>query len=100
MGRTIDSTLRWTGRSDYVAYTGTSAASAAFGANTHDIRVVATTDCHINIGDGTPTAAASDNNGFRLPAGVVEYFHVSPGQKIAAVQDSTGGTLCVAEMTR
>lgn len=100
MGRTLDSTLRWSGQSDYVTVSGTSAASVAFGSNTHDIRVVCTTNCHINIGDGTPTAAATDDNGFYLPAGVVEYFHVSPGQKIAAIQDSAGGTLCVAEMTR
>lgn len=100
MGRTLDSTLRWNKLTDYVAFTATSAASAAFGANTHDIRVVATQNCHINIGDGTPTAAATDNNGMYLPAGVVEYFHVSPGQKIAVVRDSADGTLCVSEMTR
>jgi hypothetical protein len=99
MPRTIDSTLRWSGVSDYVTVSGTSAQSAAFGNHTHEVRIVSTTNCHINFG-ANPTAAATDNNGIYLPAGVVEYFHVSPGQKVAAIQDSAGGTLCVAEMTR
>lgn len=92
-------TLRWTGVSDYITVNGTSAQSAALGANTREIRVVSTTNCHINIG-ADPTAAATDNNGIYLPAGVVEYFHVTPGQKVAVIQDSGAGVLCVAEMTR
>lgn len=99
MGRTTDSTLRWTGRSDYVAVSATSAQSVAIGANCHDVRVVCSTACHINIGTD-PTAAATDNNGFPLPANVVEYFHVSPGQKIAVIRDSQDGVFCMAEMTR
>lgn len=99
MPRTLDSTLRWSGVSDYVSVTSTSAQSAAFGNNTHDIRLVSTTDCHINIGNN-PTAAATDNNGYLLPAGVVEYFHVTPGQKVAVIRNSADGTLSVAEMTR
>lgn len=99
MPRTLDSTLRWSGVSDYITVNGTSAQSAAFGANTFEIRVVSTTNCHIKIGDD-PTAAATDNNGLYLPAGVVEYYHVTPGQKVAVIQDSAGGTLNVGEMTR
>lgn len=99
MPRTFDSTLRWRGQSDYVSVTATSAQSAAFTAHTHEIRVVSTTNCHINIGV-SPTAAASDDNGFYLPAGVVEYFHVSPGEILAVIRDSADGTLSIAEMTR
>jgi FtsP/CotA-like multicopper oxidase with cupredoxin domain len=99
MGRTTDSTLRWSGQSDYVTVNATSAQTNAVGANTHEIRVVSTTNCHINIG-ADPTAAASDDNGIYLPAGVVEYFHVSPGQKVAVVRDSADGVFCLAEMTR
>ncbi len=99
MGRTLDSTLRWSGVSDYITVSGTSAQSAAFGSSTSEVRVVSTTNCHISFG-ASPTAAATDNNGIYLPAGVVEYFHVTPGQKLAVIQDSAGGTLCVAEMTR
>jgi hypothetical protein len=97
--RTLDSTLRWSGVSDYITVNGTSAQSAAIGAGISEIRVVSTTNCHINIGQN-PTAAATDNNGVYLPASVVEYYHVTPGQKVAVIQDSAGGTLCVASMTR
>lgn len=99
MPRTYDSTMRWSGVSDYVSVSATSAQSAAFGANTHEIRVVSTTNCHIKIGDD-PTAAATDNNGVYLPAGVVEYFHVSPGQKVAVIRDTADGSMSVGEMTR
>jgi hypothetical protein len=92
-------TLRWSGQSDYFAVTATSAQSNAFGANTREIRVVCTSACHINIGVN-PTAAASDGNGFYLPAGVVEYFHVSPGEILAAIRDSADGVFSLAEMTR
>lgn len=98
---TRHSTLRWSGVSDYMTTGATSAQSAVFGANCFEIRVVAiTAGCHINIGQD-PTAAATDNNGFFLPVGVVEYFHVTPGQRLAAIREgSSDGTLCIAEMTR
>lgn len=99
MPKTHDSTLRWRGQSDYVSVGVASAQSAAFSAHTHEIRVVSTTNCHINIGV-SPTAAATDDNGFYLPAGVVEYFHVSPGEILAVIRDSADGTLSIAEMTR
>ena len=96
---TRHSTLRWTGVSDYVTVGAASAQSAVFAATTQEIRVVSTTNCHINIA-ASPTAAATDNNGIYLPANVVEYFHVAPGQRLAVIQDTAGGTLSVAEMTR
>jgi len=99
MGRTTDSTLRWSGVSDYVSYSSTSVQSAEVPANTYEVRLVATTACHINIAKD-PTAAATDNNGFALPAGVVEYFHVSPGEKVAVIRSADDGVLCVAFMTR
>lgn len=99
MPQTLNSTLRWSGVTDYITVNASSAQSAVWGANTFEIRVVSTTACHINIGQN-PTAAASDNNGMYLPANVVEYFHVSPGQRLAVIQDAAGGTLCVSEMTR
>ena len=101
MGRHLDSSLRFSGTSDVVTIGAASAQSAAFGAHTHEIRVVAaaaTEGCWIKIGDN-PTASAADGSMF-LPVGQVEYFHVSPGQQIAVIQVSTGGSLSVAEMTR
>ena len=57
-----------------------SAASAAFGAQTFQIRIAATTACHIKVGDGTPIALATEA---LLPANQVEYLSCTPGQKIA-----------------
>ena len=99
MGRTTDSTLRWSGKSDYIVVNATSAQSVAVPANISEVRVVCTVACHINIGQN-PTAVASDDNGFALPANLVEYFHVSPGEKIAFVRDSGDGVASVAFMTR
>jgi hypothetical protein len=98
MPSTLNSTLRYSGTSDVVTYTSSSVQSAAFGAQTHEIRVVCTSNAWINIGEN-PTASAGDGSIF-MPAGLVEYFHVSPGQKVAVIQDSSGGNLVVAEMTR
>lgn len=92
-------TLKWKEVSDYIAVGAASVQSAVFGAQTREIRVVSTTACHINIGT-SPTAAATDNNGIYLPANVIDYFHVNPGQRLAVIQDAVAGTLSVAEMTR
>lgn len=79
-----------------VAYTGTSAASAAFSSGIHHIRIVATTACYYKIA-GTPTATTSDTY---LPANVIEIIRVNPGQKIAFIQVSTGGTASVSQMSK
>jgi hypothetical protein len=100
MGRTLDSTLRLSGTSQNISVAATSAAvTNVFGPQTFEIRVVSTTNCWIKIGDGTPTAAAAAGSTY-LPASVVEYFHVSPGQRLAAIRDSADGTCNVSEMTR
>jgi hypothetical protein len=72
-----------------------SAASAAFGSQTRQIRVSATAACRILVGDGTPTAGATDAY---LPANVVEYLDVTPGQRIAAIQEAVAGKLSVTEI--
>jgi hypothetical protein len=97
--RTLDSTLKFSGTSQVLAVATASAAiTNAFGAYTHDIRVVSGTNCWITFA-ASPTATAGAGSIY-LPAGVVEYFHVTPGQKLAAIRDSADGTLSVAEMTR
>jgi hypothetical protein len=98
--RTVDSTLRWKGTSDYVAYTAASASSNAIPEHVHEVRLVASTRCHINIGQAGGAAAATDNNGIALPADTVEYFHISPGQVIHVIRDSADGVLSIAYMTR
>lgn len=81
-----------------VTISGTSAATTnALNKNTVVIRVLATTNCFINIGTGTPTATTS---GLPLMASVPEYFRVDGSQtlKVAGIQMSAGGSLYVTEM--
>lgn len=96
--QTLQSTLRFSGESSVVAVGAASAQSDPVPSRIYEVRVVSTANAWLNIGDD-PTATAGDGSIF-LPAGVVEYFHVSPGQRVAAIQDSAGGTLCVGFMTR
>ena len=80
-----------------ISVSGTSAAtSTAFGDNTTIVRLVSTTDCHLRFGT-SPTATTSN---MMLPANVVEYFKVTPGVKLAAIQRLASGTLYVTEMTQ
>lgn len=76
---------------------GSSQATAAFGAQTYKVRVATNTQpAFIVIGDGTPTAANTDSV---VPAGWVEDFDVTPGQKLAVLQGGTAGILTVTELT-
>jgi hypothetical protein len=83
---------------------GASAASAAFGAQTYQIRVAVsgtgfvagTGGVRVRIGDGTPGAAAADTF---IPNLAVEYFTVTPGQRIAVIGNDAGtGNLSVTEI--
>lgn len=76
------------GISQNITITASSQQSAAF--STQDIfaiRVTTTVDCRIAVG-ANPTATTAST---LLPAGVVEYFSVYPGEKIAVI--GTSGTL-------
>lgn len=75
-----------------VTYTGTAGTTAALPSNTEVVRVIATTDCFIEIG-ASPTAVA--DTGMYLPALVPEYFSCPPNGKVSAIQVSTGGVLYV-----
>lgn len=77
-------------------------AASPFGSQTFQIRVVANSDCHVKVGTGSITATTSDPF---LPASVVDYLMVSPGETIAAIQaptnghvTATPGTLNIAEL--
>jgi hypothetical protein len=76
-----------------VAYT-TSAQSAAFAAATTQVRLTSTTDAYVAFG-ANPTAT---NANFLLPALTPTVFTVTGGQKVAALQVTSGGTLNVAEI--
>ncbi len=59
------------------------------------IRIAATTDCFIAVGEN-PVATTAD---VFLPAGVPEYFTVRAGiDKVAAIRAATDGALSVTEM--
>lgn len=78
-----------------VAYTGTAGTiSNAVGADISVVRVVCTTAAYIAIAK-SPTATAND---VYMPANVPEYFTLRPGEKVSAIQVSSGGTLHVTEM--
>jgi hypothetical protein len=78
------------GASVKVAYTGTAGTTTALPETTSTVRVVATTDCFIEIGL-SPTAVA--DTGLYLPAFVPEYFQAQPNAKVSAIQVSAGGTI-------
>lgn len=74
-----------------VSVTDPAAASDAMSGTMSFIRIVCTVACHIKIGDN-PTATASDAY---LPAGVIEYIAIRPGQKVSFLKatgesDGTG----------
>lgn len=96
MGRTLDSTLKFSGTSRVVTVAAGAASATAVTANIFDVRIVSTTNCWFNT-TGTATAGAGS---IYLPAGVVEYLHVNPGTVFSVIQDSAGGTFNMSEMTR
>lgn len=78
-----------------VAYTGTAGTIAtAIVDGVSKVRVAVTTAAYIKV-DKTPTATTSD---VYMPADSPEYFTVSPGMKVSAIQVSAGGTLHVTEI--
>jgi hypothetical protein len=94
------------GASQNVAYNaagGASAASTAFGSQTRAIRVcvpgvvAAGSGVRVIVGGGTPTATATST---LLPTNWVEYYIVTPGQKIAVLgNDTVTGNLSVTELS-
>ncbi len=78
------------------SYTGTAGViTNAIGAQTYKIRVVLTSPGFIAIG-AAPTATTGDHY---MPADKPEYFTVTPGQKVSALQASIAGTLYVTEVS-
>lgn len=72
------------------------ATTNAVGSQTYVVRLISTTDCHV-VFAGTPTATAND---MFLAADREELFRISPGEKVAAIQNAAGGSLYVTEMTK
>lgn len=83
------------GTSQKVASGAASVQSTAFSTRTSIIRFVATQDCHIKLG-ANPTAVA-DGTCLFVPKNWVEYIGCGPGDKLAVIQDSTGGFIFITE---
>ena len=82
------------GTAQNVAYTGTAGAVSAVGTETYKVRVLVTTDAFVTTDGSTP----SSTSGAYVVALSPEYFTVTPGQVVKAVQVSSGGTLYVTEI--
>lgn len=76
-----------------VATTSTAVASSAFGTQTFQIRIAATSACTYLVGSA-PTATATS---VLLPQNWVEYVRVAPGEKIS-VFSATIQTVSVVEV--
>lgn len=87
------------GAAQSVAYTGTAGTiTNPVGTQTYRVRVVVTTDAFVlNVDTGSTVTAAT---GAYLPALIPEYFTVTPGQKMSAIQVSSGGTMYVSEVVQ
>jgi hypothetical protein len=84
------------GSTQSVSYTGTAGTiTNAVGSETYQVRIVTTTDAFVKI-DNSPTATTRDMPVF---ASLPEYFTIAPGQKVSAIQSSSGGTLQVTELS-
>lgn len=77
-----------------VAFTATPGAIAnKIGSETYRVRVLVTADAFVTTDGTTPSAT----NGAYVPALAAEYFTVTSGQIVTAVQVSAAGTLYVTE---
>ena len=84
------------GTTQNVAYSAAAGTIAnPVGSQTYKVRVVCTTDAFIRI-DNNPTATLSDA---LLPAGAPEYFTITPGMKVSAVQVASSGVMYVTEVS-
>lgn len=74
-----------------VTYSTAATIANAFGAETYQIRLSADSACFYLISEATNVIAATVSNGSFLPANVIEYVTVSPGQKLSVIQAATDG---------
>ncbi len=76
-----------------VSYTGTAGTTTALPSTANACRVVATSDCFIEI--TTAGTAAVANTGLFLPALSPEYFSCPASAKVSAIQLSSAGSIYV-----
>jgi hypothetical protein len=91
------------GTTQAVAFDASVGIANSFGPETYQLRLVADSACCYRIGDGAQTATTADAF---LPANVIDYVIVNPGQSLSAIKaatnglvTATAGTLWVTEMS-
>lgn len=75
----------------------TTTQSAAVGTTTTKVRIWTSTDAFVKIGTN-PTATSTDS--MPISGGIPEYFDITPGQKVAFLQQSVAGTGYVSEVSK
>lgn len=81
-----------------LAYSTTSGAASAVGAQTYAVMLNASTDCYVNFGGSSSTASATA--GVFLKADESYIFDCHPGQIISAIRKSADGNLEISELTQ
>jgi hypothetical protein len=84
------------GVSQAVVVGGSSLQANAFSADVTIIRLFSTVDAWVSFG-ANPTAVIEGALSMFLPGGVVEYFEIKQGEKIAVTQNTIGGKLYITE---
>lgn len=90
---------RWrfiAGSGQKIATGAASVDSAAVGGSTYAVLLSCTADCHIEIGVA-PVATANSPMLKALHPGLV--IGISPGEKVAVLEDAAAGSLSMVEMT-
>lgn len=79
-----------TGVVQKIAFDGNVAASNPISAEIFQVCLTADAACNYAIGDGSQTASTSTPF---LPANIIKYVSVTPGQSIAAIKAATDGSV-------
>jgi FtsP/CotA-like multicopper oxidase with cupredoxin domain len=69
-----------------------------FSSETYQVRLAATAACYYLITERAHAVAVTTSSGSYLPANVVEFVAVTPGQTLTVIEATTAGTLSVTEL--
>jgi hypothetical protein len=86
-------------RSQAVSLSGTSAQSAAFGEGVYAVRLAVKGGTGAHVAFGNDPTATVNNTFIATGAEPNITFVVYPGEKIAAIQGGTGGSLVIDELS-
>lgn len=84
------------GVSQAVAVGASSVQASSFSDGVTIIRVFCTVDAWISFGS-SPTAAIEGASSMFLPGGILEYFEIKNGEKLAVIRNTASGKLYITE---